>query len=645
LPYGTRDFLDRRILNDFIVKVEPFTISFFNAILLTNVKKYMQPNNPPLNLPTEDTEKYHAKAEDSPEINNAEAKPEPTSENTKNENLEKSTDAEPSPLKKWTSLFVLSLALAIIVIDSTLLNVSFGTILKDLNTTIRDMQWVITGYALILAAFTVLGGKLGDLYGRKKMFVVGAIIFAIGSFVASISHNVGTLIAGEAIIEGIGAVLMLPSTASLIVTIFKGRERAIAFGFYGAVAAASSAIGPIFGGYLTSTFSWRWGFRINVVVAAILVAGSFLIKESKDTEHDNQIDEGGVLLSAVGLLSIVYAVVESSQYGWIKAKQALVVFGHTINLGGYSIVIPALVYGLIVLVLFVLYEIWIEKRGRQPLVSMGIFNNRQFTTSILVTGVMTLSQAGLIFSIPIFLQSVRGLDAFHTGLALLPLSIGVLIAAPLSGYLSKHIKPKYLIQAGLVLTIASFIILYYQISLDTTVKDLIPALSLFGIGFGLFVSQTSNLSLSAVPPQKAGEASGLNNTFRQLGQSLGTAIIGAVILSTITSGVVNGIQSSSSIPDQAKSQIVASVPAQISAAEFGVMPSQSATNGSNEMVQKQIISLSHSSTVDGSKDAFLIAIGIALLGFVISFFLPNSVTEVHADGESRDQNSMSAVSH
>ncbi len=181
---------------------------------------------------------------------------------------------KPSFLRKWGPVFVLSLGLAIIIIDTTLLNVSLGNIIRDLKTDIQSLQWVITAYSLTLAALTITGGRLGDLFGRKKMFVLGAIIFAIGSFIASISTSVGMMIAGESIIEGIGAALMMPATASLLVSTYKGRDRAIAMGMWGGVAGAASAVGPILGGFLTSNYNWRWGFRINIFVAIVLVAAN-----------------------------------------------------------------------------------------------------------------------------------------------------------------------------------------------------------------------------------------------------------------------------------------------------------------------------------------------------------------------------------
>jgi MFS family permease len=262
--------------------------------------------------------------------------------------------------QRWGTIMVLSIALAIVVIDNTLLNVSFATILKDLNTDIQSMQWVITAYALVLTAFTITGGRLGDIFGRKRMFVIGAVIFAIGSALASFSQNVTTLIWGEAIIEGFGAALMLPATSSLLISNYTGRDRATAFGIWGAIAGASAAFGPLVGGYLTTNYSWRWGFRINIIVVLILLLASFVIKESKDDKEKPTLDEGGILLSSVGLFFIVFAIIESSQYGWLKAKEVFSVAGHIVPVDdGYSIILPALIFGIVTLIMFVIFEICI----------------------------------------------------------------------------------------------------------------------------------------------------------------------------------------------------------------------------------------------------------------------------------------------
>ncbi len=530
----------------------------------------------------------------------------------------------PSFFRKWGSLIVLSLALAIIVIDNTLLNVSFATIIRELHTDILSMQWVITAYALVLAAFTITGGRLGDIFGRKKMFMLGAIIFAIGSTIASFANNVSMLIWGEAIIEGIGAVLMLPATSSLLVTNFRGRDRAIAFGVWGGIAAASSAIGPILGGYLTTYYSWRWGFRINILVVLVLLTLSFLIKESRDERARGKIDEVGILLSSYGLFALVFGIIESSQYGFYKAKEVFTFMGHSFPLDNeISISVPAVVIGLLVLVAFAVWEWYIEGVGRTPLVSLKLFKNRQFTTGALTTGMTFMGFSGIIFCLPIFLQAVRKLDAFHTGLALLPMSLALLVASPASAFFGKHFRAKPLIQLGIIIDMIGFLVLYFSLNVDATAWSLSPGLVIFGIGTGIIVSQVNNVTLSAVSVEEAGEASGVNNTIRQLGQTLGTAIIGAVLLATLGTSLKKGIEESRVIEERSKPAIAAIVSKETSQIEFGA----GATLPGNvpENLKKELSSIGERATVESNKQALLYGLLFAFWGLVISFLLPNSM--------------------
>ncbi|MFI5240643.1 MAG: MFS transporter [Candidatus Saccharimonadia bacterium] len=522
-------------------------------------------------------------------------------------------------VRKWASLLVLSLALAIIIIDTTLLNVSLRSIIIDLHTTIQGLQWVITAYSLTLAALTITGGRLGDLFGRKKMFVLGAIIFAVGSFISSISHSLGVLITGEAIIEGIGAAMMMPATASLLIANFRGRERAIAFGVWGSVAGAASAIGPILGGYLTTHYSWRWGFRINVFIAAILVIGSLIVRESFDDQEKPQLDVVGIFLSAIGLLSVVFGIIESSTYGWFSPKLAYAIFGHSLP-SKLSITVLSTAIGLFFIGLFLLWENYRESQDKTPLVSLELFEIRQFTSGVFVMALLSLSMVGLIFVLPVFLQSVKGLDALHTGLALLPLSIAILIMGPLSGFLSSKIPPKYLIQLGLLFNITAVIVLHSALQVNATWQTLAPALALFGIGMGLVMAQISNMTLSAVSVSQAGEASGVNNTLRQVGSSMGSAILGAVLISAITANVATGIKNSTIIPQSAKPAISAEVSANASNVAFG------APSTSRQVLPADITSeldrISKSATTAATQKTVLYGIPFTILAFFMSLLLP-----------------------
>jgi EmrB/QacA subfamily drug resistance transporter len=532
-----------------------------------------------------------------------------------------------SPAKKNLILLVLSLALLIIVLDTTLLNVSLAAIIKDLHTTVQGFQWVIAGYSLTLAALTITGGRLGDFFGRKRMFTLGAIIFAVGSFITSISQNVPTMIVGEAIIEGIGAAMMLPATTSLLVANFKGRERARAFGVWGSVASIGASIGPVVGGYLTTHYSWRWGFRINIFIALLLVIGSVVIPESRDKEERPTFDFIGFFLSAIGLSAFVYGIIESSTYGWWKAKEAFSLGSATYSLHGYSIVPFALTAGVIILALFVAWELSVARRGATPLVNMKLFQNHQFVSGAVLTGVMSLGQAGIIFSVPVFLESVRGLDALHTGYALLPMSIALLIFSPLGASLSASIKPKTIVITGLVINIISTVYLYYSLTVSATAVSFIGPLALFGVGFGLVLSQITNLTLSAVSVQESGEASGVNGTLRQLGSALGSAIIGAVLVSSIASNLHTGILNSSAIPDSLKPAIAQAATTQSSNVEFGGGQAIGAHLPPN--IITAITQVGHQATADSDQYALLFGIGFAILGLLVSFTLPNKKPAEH----------------
>jgi EmrB/QacA subfamily drug resistance transporter len=527
-----------------------------------------------------------------------------------------------SALQKWLPLVMLSFAILVIVLDTTILNVSLRTIIGDLGTTIQKIQWVITAYSLTLAALTITGGRLGDLFGRKKMFIVGAIIFAVGSFITSVSHSVGMMIFGEAVIEGIGAALMMPATSSLLVANYKGRDRQLAFGIWGGIAAAGAALGPVFGGWLTTFYSWRWAFRINIFIVIILIAGSFLIKESRDRAEKAELDIGGVILSSLGLLSLVFGFIEASTYGWVKAKTVFTIGNFALNFGVVSVVVPAILLGLIILTLFILWEIRRERRKETPLVSVDLFKNTQFTVGASVLAIVMLGQSGMSFALPVFFQSVKNLDAFHTGLAMLPMALTILVFAPLSAYLSKFFTPKRIIQSGLIVNVVGYIALIAGIQTAGSVWVLVPGFILFGIGMGCLFSQANNMTLSAVSVEQAGEASGVNNTLRTIGQTLGSAILGAILLSGISSNLVMNVEASSVIPVSLKPELERVMVKQSSNIEFG--NGSDITGGTSENITSEIKTLSRKATVEASHTTMWYGMAFTILAFLLAFKLPNS---------------------
>jgi EmrB/QacA subfamily drug resistance transporter len=538
-------------------------------------------------------------------------------------NAKQSDKPHKSFLRKWLPLAITSLAVLIIVIDTTLLNVSLGVIIRDLKTDIQSIQWVITAYSLTLAALTITGGRLGDLFGRKKMFVLGALIFAIGSFTASISHHVGTLIIGESIIEGIGAALMMPASASLLVATYKGRERAIALGAWGGVAAAGSAIGPVLGGYLTSHYGWRWGFRINVFVALILLVGSFILKESRDTEEKPSLDILGVFLSSLGLLAGVFAVIEGGTYGWWNTQKIFSIFGHNLTFGTLSIVPVSAIVSVFLLTLFVLWQQHLVSAGKTPLVSIKLFKNKQFIAGAGTLALMSTAMTGLIFALPVFLQGVKQLDALHTGYVMLPMSIALLIMAPLGGFISHKFLPKRIVYVGLLINTIGLFLLRHTLSVNATSADFIAPLLLIGAGMGLCFSQLTNLSLSAVSVQEAGEASGVSNTLRQVGASLGAAIIGTVLLTTLAGSLRTNVAVSTVLPQESRSRIAREVASQSSAVEFGeqIQSQESLTTEQHS----EIKNIANHSTVAANRTVLIYTIGFAVLAMLVATQLPSTM--------------------
>jgi len=526
---------------------------------------------------------------------------------------------EKTGLRKWLPLMVVVLALFIIVLDTTIINVSMKSIIEDLGTNLKAVQWVITGYSLILAAFTITGGRLGDIFGRKKMFRIGAIVFAAGSLLASVSDTQPQLLLSVAGVEALGAAMMMPSTSALLLAEYKGKDRAIAFGMFGAVAGMAATVGPLLGGFLTTNYSWRWNYLINPFVVAVLLFGSRLLHESHERNFHKP-DFGSIALSALGLAGIVYGIIESSTYGWITSKMDYEIGSNHYGLGGLSITVYAMLLGVIFLVMFLRRQSSLERRGKTPLVSLEIFKNRQFMAGTTVTMIVAMTQFGFIFILPIFLQGMLGKDAFHTGLVLLPFSLSVLVAGPLSGILvgKANVAPKTMIQIGLVFSVIGAFVLRSEFSDTTTASSIVPGEILFAIGFGLAFSQLANLTLSAVSVQQAGEASGVNNTFRQVGASLGQALIGALLLSALTSQLNSDVTASNVLPPAMKPTVASQ--AASSAESLGT--AGGFEPGTPEAIKGEIIRIRNDSIVHGVRTGLVATIGVAVIALVLSTQLP-----------------------
>jgi len=527
--------------------------------------------------------------------------------------------------KKWFPLTVLSLALCIIIIDTTLLNVSITVLEKELHTTLEGIQWVIAAYTLTLASLLITGGRLGDIFGRKKMFILGACVFALGSLLASLSNNLSTMIIGESIIEGIGAAMMMPATTSLILSNYHGHDRAIAFGMWGGIAAAAGAIGPILGGFLTTFYSWRWGFRINIVVALFLVIGSRWIKEASAPVKQRKLDVLGVFLSALGMFTLVFSIIKASDYGWIFAKKSIPYWQ---NIAGPISIIPlTLTLGISIILLF----IWVQwnrehVQKKVPLISLKMFTIPSFSLGLLVTLLMGLVQAIVIFAIPVFLQSVCKLNAMATGLALLPLPLAIFFMSSLSGFLTTRYRPKTIVSTGLALCAAGLFLLGFSFTATALPHDFWVALSVYGVGAGMVMAQINTILLSAVPASVSGEASGINSTTRQVGSSFGFAIVGSIILTVFSYSFTKDIENNTSIPSYFVSSILNPSQKQLTL-ESLEQTLQEEDKNIPPAVLETITRIKNTATATANTYAMWIAWCFAVCTFVVIVrFLPNTPT-------------------
>ena len=459
---------------------------------------------------------------------------------------------------RWKALVFISLGLGIVIIDNTILNVSIPYMLRDLHTDLSSLELVISGYSLTIASALITVGRAGDLFGRRQIFRVGVAVFVVGSFIGSFSQHVNLLLFGRSLIQALGAAMTLSSALALIDSTFKGKERAVAFGVWGAIAGAAVTLGPLMGGYLTSYYSWRWSLRINVFVGILALAGTFYMMESRGLK-EKKFDWPGTFLSSAGFFSLMYGVIEGNTYGWLSPKQQFSIFGYGWPLKNISIIPFFLVASLVLLVLFVLRERSLEKQDRAPLLEISIFRERGFSIGLIVLALLSFGLFGTFFMMPIFLENVLSLNALYSGIYFLPASLSLLSFGLASGFIAERVNIKWPIMFGTVILSIGVYFMTNVITVDATFFSLAPALIVFGTGFGLSSSQLNNLVLSSAPLNVAGEASAISTTMRQVGGSIGVAFLGVILASSLITNVTANVESDPLLPQQVKTEIIQAV--------------------------------------------------------------------------------------
>lgn len=419
---------------------------------------------------------------------------------------------------------VLAAAQFLMVLDQAVMNVSISQLTEDFDTTVTTIQLVIALYALVMAGLMLTGGKLGDLWGRRRAFVVGLVIYGSGSALTAASWSVPSLMLGWSILEGVGAALVLPALVALVAGNYKGSERAIAYGVLGGVAGAGIAVGPILGGWMTTDFTWRLVFVGEVVVALGILVGARLIHEPR-REGGAGLDWVGSVLSATGLALIVFGVLQASNWGWLTPRDS------PIEPFGFALTPFVIAAGALFLAGFRAWERRCEQRGEEPLMHFALLGIRWLRGGVSMLLAQNLILMGIFFTIPLYLQIVQGLDALETGVQMLPASAGLFIAALAGSALAKRFAPRPLVRAGLLVVLVSVGLFLGTIEPELNSGAFFVATGVLGVGMGLIVSQLGNVVQSAVDEGDRSEAGGLQYTAQQLGSSLGTALLGAIVIS------------------------------------------------------------------------------------------------------------------
>ncbi len=513
-------------------------------------------------------------------------------------------------------LAILSAAMFIYVIDTTIMNVSISALVEDLDTTVGAVQTAITLYTLTMAAFMLTGGKLGDIWGSKRAFRIGLIIYGIGTVITALAPSIGFIILGWSVLEGLGSALIVPAINTLVRANFTGSKRASAYGTLFGVAAAGAAFGPLIGGWLTTNYTWRYAFAAEAVIVVIVLLSSGLLVDAPAVIPKPRLDIVGVVLSATGLAMFVYGVLQTTSRGWSDPLVLTLIFG-----------------GLAVLGAFVWWIRRQEAAGKPVLVHPSIFKHRTISAGLPILSTQTFAQAGLLFLIPVFTQSVLGFDAFQTGLTLLPLSIGVLLTSTLTPPLGRRIYPKYIVQAGLVMLFIGGYILATSLATATEGWDMALGLFVAGIAIGLIAGQLPNMILSGVDQDEASEASGLQGTAQNLGMALGTAVIGTVILSVALTSIGNDVEASTTINDDVKDEIVAVVERPFETADAALLQEGIADLPADE--QTELEEIYDAGTLRGFQAAILAGGLVALFGALLAFRLPKKKLESEPSKDTR----------
>lgn len=408
---------------------------------------------------------------------------------------------------KWAVLTVLCVALFMVNLDVTIVNIALPDIMENLPASLADAEWVLNAYVMVFAMLLITMGRLGDIFGRKRLFISGLVVFTLSSFICGIAPDINWLISGRAL-QAVGGAAMMPATLSILNVTFQGGQRGLAMGIWGASAGAAAAMGPLIGGVLVGSLGWQWVFLVNLPIGlATLAAAVKILPESRESKVGRKIDIPGIAAASIFLGSLSFALIEGQAYGWTSL----------LILSSFGISVLALVA-----------FIFIEAKSPAPLIPIRFFRDVTFSAGNILGLLVMFCLVGFIFLTVIYLQAVRGFSSMETGLIVLPLPLALMIVSPFAGRLADRIQMRWLMSAGMLMVALAFSLLA-QVNPEISGQAFIGPLALAGLGLGLVMAPLSAIVMASAPVASSGAASGILTTMRQVGATLGITVLGAIL--------------------------------------------------------------------------------------------------------------------
>ncbi|MEU4312411.1 MFS transporter [Nocardia sp. NPDC024068] len=532
--------------------------------------------------------------------------------------------AEPqaeTSLLQWLGLLAIALGVALIVVDTTIVNVIIPSIIEDLDTGSTEAQWIQESYAIVFAALLLVVGRIADIIGARRIFLAGVIVFGVTSIMAGLAPGGGLLVVAR-FLQGAGAAMILPTSLALLNATFTGKARGQAFAVWGSTIGAAAALGPLLGGWLAEHVSWRWAFGINVPLAVLIVVG-VLTCIQRSPRAPGRLDVLGALLSVLGLGLLAFGLVEGRTYGWITSKEPLHIGGISWD-SGPSPVLVALVLSMFALGGFTGRQMLLRRSGNtdKALMDLSLFKSASFRNGNIATLIIGLGEFGIVAVLPLWLQFTLGYSAVQSGLALVPIAIGSFIASGASfGLADKNVSPVNLVRLGLAFEVVGLGGLALFASPENSWWSLALILCLYGVGVGFATAQVTNVVLADIPENDNGQASGIQSAFRQLGSALGIAILTTVFFTTLGSQVTDRLTADGM--DTVRAEQHAHTITDSAGAAIEGYAAQPQT--------RPIADAGRAAMTDGIELGGYLAAGFILLGLVATVLIPRSAAHENDD--------------